>query len=232
MFRRAGGAARYGGVRRRKGFTLVEVIVVLVILAILAAIALPALTGYIDKANAKGIAMRVRTQVTAFQTMLDLQYAEEGGFTAYNYQDYNTSSEVYGRVQPEKIGDYPFYTFFWLTKHGLDEYQKLTGDMESFTNFNPGALSGGKIQDKDFQEIYADSAGVILFYTYRAQYYYNTSENPFLCVVYVPDIDSTNPVIQARIAAYFGDLAGAKALGVTSGINVFKYSAGKFEKLN
>ena len=35
----------------RKGFTLVELIVVLVILAILAALLIPALTGYIDKAN-------------------------------------------------------------------------------------------------------------------------------------------------------------------------------------
>jgi prepilin-type N-terminal cleavage/methylation domain-containing protein len=35
----------------KKGFTLIEVIVVIVILAILAAIAVPALTGYIDKAN-------------------------------------------------------------------------------------------------------------------------------------------------------------------------------------
>lgn len=36
---------------RRKGFTLVELIVVLVILAILIALLVPALTGYIDKAN-------------------------------------------------------------------------------------------------------------------------------------------------------------------------------------
>ena len=39
--------------RARKGFTLVEVIVVLVILAILAAIMIPAMTGWIDKANEK-----------------------------------------------------------------------------------------------------------------------------------------------------------------------------------
>ena len=37
--------------KNQKGFTLVELIVVLVILAILAALLVPALTGYIDKAN-------------------------------------------------------------------------------------------------------------------------------------------------------------------------------------
>ena len=37
--------------KNKKGFTLVELIVVLVILAILAALLVPALTGYIDKAN-------------------------------------------------------------------------------------------------------------------------------------------------------------------------------------
>lgn len=35
----------------KRGFTLVELIVVLVILAILAALLIPALTGYIDKAQ-------------------------------------------------------------------------------------------------------------------------------------------------------------------------------------
>jgi prepilin-type N-terminal cleavage/methylation domain-containing protein len=45
----------------RAGFTLVEVIVVLVILAILAAIAIPALTGYIDKAQDKQYIAEHRT---------------------------------------------------------------------------------------------------------------------------------------------------------------------------
>ncbi|MDR1495439.1 MAG: prepilin-type N-terminal cleavage/methylation domain-containing protein [Clostridiales Family XIII bacterium] len=46
---------------RKKGFTLVEVIVVLVILAILAAIAIPALTGYIQKANDQALKADGRT---------------------------------------------------------------------------------------------------------------------------------------------------------------------------
>ena len=42
-------------IKNKKGFTLVELIVVLVILAILAALLIPALTGYIDKANKQKI---------------------------------------------------------------------------------------------------------------------------------------------------------------------------------
>lgn len=44
----------------KKGFTLVELIVVLVILAILAALLVPALTGYIDKANNEKIIATTR----------------------------------------------------------------------------------------------------------------------------------------------------------------------------
>ena len=40
---------------RKRGFTLVELIVVLVILAVLAALLVPSLTGYIDKAKKKAV---------------------------------------------------------------------------------------------------------------------------------------------------------------------------------
>jgi prepilin-type N-terminal cleavage/methylation domain-containing protein len=63
------------GRRRRAGFTLVEVIVVLVILAILAAIAIPALTGYIDKAQDKQYIMQARELAIATRTVLDEAYA-------------------------------------------------------------------------------------------------------------------------------------------------------------
>jgi type IV pilus assembly protein PilA len=60
--------------KNRKGFTLVEVIVVLVILAILAAIAIPALTGYIDKANEKAVISQTRSAVVAAQTIVSDAY--------------------------------------------------------------------------------------------------------------------------------------------------------------
>jgi prepilin-type N-terminal cleavage/methylation domain-containing protein len=63
--------------RGRGGFTLVEVIVVLVILAILAAIAIPALTGYIDKAEDKQYIAEARNATAAMRTVLDELYASD-----------------------------------------------------------------------------------------------------------------------------------------------------------
>lgn len=62
---------------KKKGFTLVELIVVLVILAILAALLIPALTGYIDKAKNKQIIAETRQTVMAAQTLADEEYAKD-----------------------------------------------------------------------------------------------------------------------------------------------------------
>ena len=56
---------------KKKGFTLVELIVVLVILAILAALLIPTLTGYINKAKEKSIVAETRQAVMAAQTLVD-----------------------------------------------------------------------------------------------------------------------------------------------------------------
>lgn len=61
---------------KKKGFTLVELIVVLVILAILAALLIPALTGYIDKAKRKSIVAETRQVVMAAQTLVDEAYGK------------------------------------------------------------------------------------------------------------------------------------------------------------
>jgi prepilin-type N-terminal cleavage/methylation domain-containing protein len=92
--------ARSAGViiRLRKGFTLVEVIVVLVILAILAAIAIPALTGYIDKAEDKKYIADARNAVAAYRAVIDEAYADgslgKGIPTTGKYKDYLTSGEA------------------------------------------------------------------------------------------------------------------------------------------
>lgn len=64
--------------KNKKGFTLVELIVVLVILAILAALLIPALTGYIDKANQEKVVAETRMIVMAVQTEASTYYGTNG----------------------------------------------------------------------------------------------------------------------------------------------------------
>lgn len=62
--------------KNKKGFTLVELIVVLVILAILAALLIPALTGYIDKANEEKVIAECRMATMAAQTESSVLYGK------------------------------------------------------------------------------------------------------------------------------------------------------------
>ena len=68
----------FAKVKSKKGFTLVELIVVLVILAILAALLVPALTGYIDKANKEKVVSETRMVVMAVQTVASEAYGQLG----------------------------------------------------------------------------------------------------------------------------------------------------------
>ena len=92
---------------KKKGFTLVELIVVLVILAILAALLIPALTGYIDKAKRKSIVAETRQVVMAAQTIVDEKYASAGNgtvtLTADDVTEILKLAEVKGSLTADDI---------------------------------------------------------------------------------------------------------------------------------
>lgn len=69
---------------KKRGFTLVELIVVLVILAILAALLIPALTGYIDKAKKDQVIAETRMLHEAVQTEMVEIYGSNAAWKQQN----------------------------------------------------------------------------------------------------------------------------------------------------
>jgi prepilin-type N-terminal cleavage/methylation domain-containing protein len=112
---------------RRKGFTLVEVIVVLVILAILAAIAIPALTGYIDKASEKTYITQARERMIAAKTVINEAYAEAG--IDWEYWAFDPSDVPNSTVYeiPSYLGDNEGFPPIY------EPYQKAFGDLLGLT---------------------------------------------------------------------------------------------------
>ena len=73
--------------KEKKGFTLVELIVVLVILAILAALLIPALTGYIDKANDTTLSKIAELAEIKKDNINSVTYDAAGKVTKVEYQN-------------------------------------------------------------------------------------------------------------------------------------------------
>lgn len=90
---------------RRKGFTLVEVIVVLVILAVLAAILVPTMIGWIKKANEKTAIAEARNILLASQMMMAEQYAEPTGSLGTNLAEGNGSYLLDSDKHSEEIAE-------------------------------------------------------------------------------------------------------------------------------
>jgi prepilin-type N-terminal cleavage/methylation domain-containing protein len=198
---------RPGAGPKRRGFTLVEVIVVLVILAILAAIAIPALTGYIDKSRWTDVKLRYRTQLTAVQTLMTLDMTDNGLTNIGYATSYPNIKGVFGQKWYYADNQGFFYQNF--TDYGLEEYTKLTGDTVSLTP-EAGVM-------KMFQAA-TSLSGEVIAYRYIYNPYPDTGVA--LRIMYVKDINSTDPVTtylrtDAAIMQGFGDPT------MTSGINIY-----------
>jgi prepilin-type N-terminal cleavage/methylation domain-containing protein len=142
----------------KKGFTLVEVIVVLVILAILAAIAIPALTGYIDKANKRAAISTARTYITAMQTLLSEEYAlGDSGWLDGEGGPSNTSSvspsgnleSSYSGPNSDSSGSYTVQLYKGDSTHEA----ALRAEWESMTGKDPFEDWGAATSDFTFQAL-------------------------------------------------------------------------------
>lgn len=122
--------------KNKKGFTLVELIVVLVILAILAALLVPALTGYIDKANKQKIIAETRQAVMATQTLVSETYGKSTGTagtkpTAGTYTaDFKIGTIDVKLSEIKSLGELPGN----VTSITIDENGKVTELIYTATN--------------------------------------------------------------------------------------------------
>ena len=139
---------------KKKGFTLVELIVVLVILAILAALLIPALTGYIDKANEEKLQATTRQVVVAAQSVVSEAYAqsakfEEGRLTAVN----STSNATFENdaINHINMGE-------------ICELAELAKDVTKVTTDEGAVTYQGKLNNKDilWVNVHYDENGKVL----------------------------------------------------------------------
>ena len=91
--------------KNQKGFTLVELIVVLVILAILAALLVPALTGYIDKANKEKVIATTRMVVMAAQTEASEKYGLKADGQLHGGTEFTVAKDENGYTPDTKKAD-------------------------------------------------------------------------------------------------------------------------------
>lgn len=102
--------------RKKKGFTLVEIIVVLVILAVLAAVTIPSMLGFVDEAKGKTEIANARAAYLAAQMVATEDFAINNTATdTLNYDDLKsrigsdiTDATVAATVVKGKVTDVVF----------------------------------------------------------------------------------------------------------------------------
>lgn len=91
---------------RRKGFTLVELMIVIVIMAILAAAATPIFSGYVKKAKATEHLSECRAIYVAAQSYLEeLRVIDSGEFTLGDIDSDDMLREIKALTSVESVGE-------------------------------------------------------------------------------------------------------------------------------
>lgn len=142
--------------KKRGGFTLVELIVVLVILAILAALLIPALTGYIDKSKRDQVVAETRMLHEAVQTVASEAYgsaewpsgdiftiANQSGRNVTNPKDTKTHDNLKDRYNEiVKLAEVPSLT------DGTGDFAAFTDTKGSVFCTTPGAACLARISGR------------------------------------------------------------------------------------
>lgn len=167
--------------KKRGGFTLVELIVVLVILAILAALLIPALIGYIDKSKRDQVVAETRMLHEAVQTVASEAYgsaewpsgdiftiANQSGRNVTNPKDTKTHDNLKDRYNEiVKLAEVPSLT-------------GGTGDFAAFTDtkgsvfcilYNTGrGLLGAYFRETGEYKVYDEQKNINNYTTWYGNY--------------------------------------------------------------
>jgi prepilin-type N-terminal cleavage/methylation domain-containing protein len=140
------GASRKHTNKKQAGFTLVEVIVVIVIIAILAAIGVPALTGYIDKAQDKQYITKARDLAIATHAVLDEAYAD-GEFSDPKGDPDPSFADAFENGDPGFTSEFRIWSIHRLsvfTSYSPDRYYHRIFDLLG-ENYHQFQLNSGQV---------------------------------------------------------------------------------------